>query len=290
MLNLIKMDLYRMFHSLSTWIIILFTAGMALFCVVMVQGDLDAMAEDPAYAQEMEQEVEDSSGGNEDRQLGLYSESDPEWVEGKIEAGEFISTQLQSGLLTLLVVIFAAIFANAEQKNGYIKNIAGQLSNRGILALSKMTASTAQVFIMILVFVAATGVMGKILWGERFSIGSLTEMLPFLGAQYLLNLGIAALILLLCILTKSSAFSMTAGIVMVMGLFVPLYSVINRAIYEIRPSWKFDISLYLPDGNIGLAGIKASSDILIRAAGVGAVFVVLCTAAAVLIMKKRDVR
>ena len=46
MLNLMKMDLYRMFHSLSTWIIILFTVGIALFCVVMVQGDLDAMADD----------------------------------------------------------------------------------------------------------------------------------------------------------------------------------------------------------------------------------------------------
>ena len=103
MLNLIKMDLYRMFHTLSTWITILFTAGMALFCVVMVQGDLDAMAEDPAYAQEMEQEIESASDGNEDRQLGLYAESDPEWIEGKIEAGEFISTQLQSGLFTCLL-------------------------------------------------------------------------------------------------------------------------------------------------------------------------------------------
>ena len=115
-------------------------------------------------------------------------------------------------------------------------------------------------------------------------------MLPFLGAQYLLNLGIAALILFLCILTKSSAFSMTAGIVMVMGLFVPVYSIINRAVYEIRPSWDFDISLYLPDGNIGLAGIHASSEILIRAAVVGAAFVIVCAAVSALIMKKRDVR
>lgn len=216
MLNLIKMDLYRMFNTLSTWIIILFTAGMAIFCVVMVQGDLDAMAEDPAYAQEMEQEIESASDGNEDRQLGLYAESDPEWIEGKIEAGEFISTQLQSGLFTLFVVIFAAIFANAEQKNGYIKNIAGQLPNRGVLALSKLTASAVQVFIMIMTFVLAAGVMGKILWGGRFYLGSLTDMLPFLRAQYLLNLGIAALILFFCILTKSSAFSMTAAAMLIL--------------------------------------------------------------------------
>ena len=69
---------------------------------------------------------------------------------------------------------------------------------------------------------------------------------------------------------------MTAGIVMVTGLFIPLYSVINRAVYKIRPSWDFDISLYLPDGNIALAGIHASSEILIRASVVGAAFAVVC--------------
>lgn len=290
MLNLMKMDLYRMFHSLSTWIIILFTVGIALFCVVMVQGDLDAMAEDPAYAQEMGQEFADSSDGNEDRNIGLYSESDPEWVEGEIEAGEFISSQIQSGLLTLLVVIFAAVFASAEQKNGYIKNIAGQLSNRGILALSKLAASAVQIFLMFLTFILVTGAAGKLLWGGRFTLGSMTDMLSFLGAQYLLNMGIAALILFFCTLTKSSAFSMTAGIMMVMGLFIPIYSIINRAVYEIKPSWDFDISLLVPDGNIGLAGIHASSEILVRATAVGAVYVILCSAAAVLIMKKRDVR
>src|SRR5699024_3220931 len=127
-------------------------------------------------------------------------------------------------------------------------------------------------------------------WGGRFSLGSLTDMLPFLGAQYLLNLGIAALILFLCILTKSSAFSMTAGIVMVMGLFVPLLSVLNKAFYEIRPSWEFAIGLDLPDGKIGLAGLHASAEIRIRAAVVGGAFVVIGAAVAAPITQKRDVR
>src|SRR5699024_12332293 len=113
---------------------------------------------------------------------------------------------------------------------------------------------------------------------------------PFLGAQHRRTVGSAALIRVLCMLTKCFAFSMTAGIVMVMGLFVPLYSIINRAVYEIRPSWDFDISLYLPDGYIGLAGLHASSEILIRAAVVGGAFVVICAAVAALIMQKRDVR
>ena len=278
-----------MFHSLSTWIIILFTVGIALFCVVMVQGDLDAMADDL-------------------RMHWKWSRKPRTLLTGmRTDRSGFIRNLIRNGLredrrrriyqlaVTERPAYPACCYLRCDlRKCGAEERICQKYSrtahNRGILALSKLAASAVQVFIMLLVFILAAGVMGKILWGGRFSFGSLTDMLPFLGAQYLLNLGIAALILFLCILTKSSAFSMTAGIVMVMGLFVPLYSVINRAVYEIRPSWNFDISLYLPDGNIGMAGIHASSEILVRASIVGGAFVVICAAVAALIMQKRDVR
>ena len=296
MLNLIKMDLYRMFRSVSTWVILIFTVGIAAFCVTMANMDVDAMAEDPQYAQESAEEIaagnsaSDTDMSNADRQIGIYAESDPAWVSGEIDAGELISTQMTSGMLTLLCVIFAAIFGSAEQKNGYIKNIAGQLPNRGVLAVSKLAVSAVQVFLMTVIFVVSTGVMGKLFWGERFAVGAVSDMLPFLGAQYLLNVGFAALIIFLCTLTKSSAFGMTAGILMVLGLSVPVYSLINRAVAELAPSWKFDISRFMPDGNIWMAGIGSSSEVLIRAAAVGAAFAVICTALAMITVKKRDVR
>lgn len=290
MFNLIKMELYRMFHSVSTWVILAFTVGIAFFCTVMTNMDLDAIAQDPAYAVQMEEEIQTDTEGNEDREMGLYTETDPEWVIGKIDAGEFISSQLVSGLLVLLCVIFAAVFVNAEQKNGYIKNIAGAIPNRGALALSKLAALAVQTAVMIALFAVSETVLGFILWGERFTVNVTAELLVFFGTQYLLHLGFAALMMFLCILTKSSAFGMTAGILMTMGIFVPFYSIINRAVYEIRPSWEFDISLYMLDGNIGLAGLGADADVMVRAAAVGAAFIVLCALFSMLILKRRDVR
>ncbi len=289
MLNLIQMDLYRMFHSVSTWVILIFAAAAAVFTVSMANIDVSAMAEDPQYAQESVQEKNEDSS-SEELQLGIYAESDPEWVSGNIDAGEMLSIQIKSGVLTLLCIIFAAVFGSADFKNGYIKNIAGQLKNRGVLAVSKFTASAVQVFLMMLLFTIFTFLTGEIFWGERFVLGAVTEMLPFLGAQYLLNLGFAALILLLCTLTKSSAFGMTAGILIVMRFSIPVYSLINRGIAEIRPSWNFDINKYMLDGNMGLAGINASPEILTRAAVVGAAFVAVCIALAALAVKKQDVR
>lgn len=307
MINLIKMDLYRMVHSICTWVMLLVTVGIALFCVAMVNIDLEDMAENPQYSEETSQmgivsfqievktqdaqeETEETENSEEEQQIGLYADSDPGWIEGQILAGDLISTQLESGILTLLCVIFAAIFFNGDQRNGFLKNIAGQYPNRGILVISKMTAAAVQILLMEILFAMATGVTAEIIWGEQFVLGSIPQMLPFLCVQYLLNLGAAGLILLLCTLTRSAAFGMTAGILMIMGLLLPVYSVIERAFAALLPSIRLNISQYVLEGNIGVAGMEASSDILTRASMVGAVCLVLSVLLAMVIMKKRDIR
>ena len=307
MINLIKMDLYRMVHSICTWVMLLVTVGIALFCVAMVNIDLEDMAENPQYSEETSQmgivsfqievktqdaqeETEETENSEEEQQIGLYADSDPGWIEGQILAGDLISTQLESGILTLLCVIFAAIFFNGDQRNGFLKNIAGQYPNRGILVISKMTAAAVQILLMEIVFAIATGVTAEIIWGEQFVLGFLPQMLPFLCVQYLLNLGAAGLILLLCTLTRSAAFGMTAGILMIMGILLPVYSVIERAFAALLPSLRLNISQYVLEGNIGVAGMEASSDILTRASMVGAVCLVLSVLLAMVIMKKRDIR
>lgn len=307
MINLIKMDLYRMVHSISTWVMLLVTVGIALFCVAMVNIDLEDMAENPQYSEETSQmgivsfqievktqdaqeETEETENSEEEQQIGLYADSDPGWIEGQILAGDLISTQLESGILTLLCVIFAAIFFNGDQRNGFLKNIAGQYPNRGILVISKMTAAAVQILLMEILFAMATGVTAEIIWGEQFVLGSIPQMLPFLCVQYLLNLGAAGLILLLCTLTRSAAFGMTAGILMIMGILLPVYSVIERAFAALLPSLRLNISQYVLEGNIGVAGMEASSDILTRASMVGAVCLVLSVLLAMVIMKKRDIR
>ena len=307
MINLIKMDLYRMVHSICTWVMLLVTVGIALFCVAMVNIDLEDMAENPQYSEETSQmgivsfqievktqdaqeETEETENSEEEQQIGLYADSDPGWIEGQILAGDLISTQLESGILTLLCVIFAAIFFNGDQRNGFLKNIAGQYPNRGILVISKMTAAAVQILLMEILFAMATGVTAEIIWGEQFVLGSLPQMLPFLCVQYLLNLGAAGLILFLCTLTRSAAFGMTAGILMIMGILLPVYSVIERAFAALLPSLRLNISQYVLEGNIGVAGMEASSDILTRASMVGAVCLVLSVLLAMVIMKKRDIR
>ena len=281
MFNLIKMDLYRLVRTPSA----LITAGMAdllaVFSVFMTDTDIQLMQEDPSSV---------STEAPDERQMGIYVEADPEWLTGKIEAGSIVSVEMRSGLLALLCVIFTAVFVNAEHRSGFIKNIAGQLHSRGKLIISKLTAVAVQVLFMMIVFIIAVLITGFILWGGSFYIGSAASLFKFAAIQYLLHLSLSAMIIFFTVLTGSSAFSMTLGILLCSGLSVPVYSLINKLVYNFRPGLGFDINKFLPDGNITLTGIDASAEVFLRGAVSGAVYALIFILLSMLIMQKRDVR
>lgn len=281
MFNLIKMDMYRLFRSTSTWITLLFVVILAVFSVVMTNIDIKMAEDDPSSL---------ITETTEEAQLGIYVETNPEWVKGNIEVGDIISTEIGSGLLAILSAVFAAIFANAEQKNGYIKNIAGQFPRRGSLIISKFVAIAIQIFLMMIVFTVVTVITCFILWGDRFYLDSFTPILKFLGTQYLLHLGFAALIMFFSILTRSTAFSMTAGILVCAGFAVPIYSIINKLVTDIKPNLNFNIGDYMIDRNISQISLAATSDIMIRGIFVGIIFAAVSVLLAMFTIQKRDVR
>ena len=280
MFNLIKMDTHRLLHSKSTWIIICFVIGLAIFSVTMTNSDIEFMKEDPSSATET----------IEGRPVGIYVEAQPEWVDGDIEIGSIVSVEMRSQLLAILCVIFASIFTNADYKNGYIKNIAGQFPRREQLILSKFITIALQVYIMITVFTLAIVASGYALWGSKFYLGSFAELIKYLGVQYLLHLGVAALMMLLCILTHSTAFSMTSGILLCSGLAVPVYSLINKAVNEMKTGLDFDLNKYILDGNITMLTFDSTAEVMTRGIAVGAVFAFISLIFAMMIMKKRDIR
>ena len=280
MFNLIKMDIHRLLHSKSTWIMICFVIGLAVFSVTMTNSDIEFMKDDPAAVTET----------MEERPVGIYVEAQPEWVNGTIEIGSVVSVEMRSQLLAILCVIFAAIFTNADYKNGYIKNIAGQFPRREQLVASKFIVIAFQVLVMVVVFTISIVASGYVMWGSDFYLGSITELFQYLGVQYLLNLGIAAVMMLLCILTYSTAFSMTSGILLCYGLAVPVYSLINKAINGVKTGLEFDINKYILDGNITMLLYDSTSEVMVRGVAVGVAFAIVSLFISTIIVKKRDIR
>ena len=284
MYNLIRMNVYRLTHSLSTWILLFFTIFMAVFSMVMTNVDIETMRrEGPEQAA-----VGDAS--TEEIQLGITVSSDPSWVDGTIFMEDVAAVQIQSGILALLCVIFTAIFITAEQKSGYVKNIAGQFPGRIQLAAGKFFAMALQLLVMLLLFTLVTLLAGTLLWGDRFQLGDPLLFARFLGIQFLLHLGICSLVMLISTFTGSSAAGMTIGILLTCDLGSPVYSLINRGLEALRIGNGFDISRCMAEINIHLAGVHAASDVLIQAVCVGIAFTAVSLFLTTWIIRKRDIR
>ena len=287
MFNLIKMEMHRLTHSTVTWTTIVFAILTAIFGIAMTDMDIQAVQDEPPTGLIIQENTDDDSSG---MLAGFYVTGNPEWANGNIELGVLVGMELQSGLTSILCVIFVALFANADQKNGFIKNIAGQFPRRGQLVFSKFVAIAVHIFVLLVVFSAVTAAFGYIFWGDKVYLASLLPFIKVLVVQYLLHLGLSTLMMFLTILTHSAAFGMTTGILICSGMTAFLYSGINQIVANLRPSWNFDISNYMLESNMRMIDVSAVSDTLLRGAIVGIVFLIVSLALAMMTMKKRDVR
>ena len=287
MYNLIKMNLYQLMHSFSTKILFLCTIGLALFCIAMTKVDLNALENEQAAV--AESETIEPESNQVDIQIGIYMETPSEWVTDKISYPDLLTAQLQSKILLVLVAIFTTLFVAAERKNGFIKNIAGHFPNRGIMVAAKLIGVAVQIFIMFAVFALFTLIFSFLLLGNRITAGSVTEFLKPAGIQYLLHFAFACLITFLCLLTNSSAMSMSVGILLSGGLISMLLGMMEHAIQITL--WKsFHFTEYTLDYNIASISAKSTSELITTGILTGLAFILVTTAFSMLIMQKRDIQ
>lgn len=249
MLNLIKMDLYRLLHTISTWIMMALLIVSAFFCVALTS-DLS------------------------DR----YSS-----VIGILEM------VFHDRLFMVLFSVFVTVFVNAEQQNGYIKNLGGQILHRGQLVISKIVAVAAEIMIAFILFAVAVTIATKIFYGNQFAIGSFSSLILLLGVQYFLHLGFACVIVFICVLTKSSAFTMASGILISFNIMSIVYSLVNKLIPFISSNADIDISQFMVDYNIAAYNLETLANGSFRAIAVGFIFVIISAVCACIVIEKRDV-
>ena len=104
MTKMIKMDLYRFFRSMSTWIILFAIAALAFLSVVLVSMNTS--------------------------------------IQSYSNAGELLAAQIKGGTLMTLCAIAVILFVSTKYKNGFIKNIANQLSRRELLVFPEIIVSS----------------------------------------------------------------------------------------------------------------------------------------------------
>ena len=126
MINMIKMDLYRLRRTKSMYVIWAIMALVILFTTAMSKMDGEQLAETAtqmgAIVVEQEEETETTN-------IGMAIEL-PENTGNTITVYDMVYANVQGKAVALFIVIFAVLFATCDLISGYIINIGGQVKSR----------------------------------------------------------------------------------------------------------------------------------------------------------------
>ena len=314
MLNMIKMDVYRMFRTKSMyviWIILLASALLTSFLskidydaankewekqqAVESQADTDTdmQAADVVNAQDIEQQQaadsnkEQLSQQNTDNvNLGMSVEL-PTEPGKKVTVMDVFFSNAQGKFYALFLVIFAVMFATADIKSGYIKNIGGQVSQRGMLIASRAVALalfTAITFAGIFVFQAAANMLAFkcVVWGNW------KEIIPYFLTELTLHYAFVLICMAIAVIIKNNVISMTLSVCLTMNIMSIVYAFIDYVVNR-KGLHNFSIYKYTVTGRMAMLPMNAGREDVISSVCVAAAFIIIMLSLSSYIFQKRDI-
>ncbi len=220
MLNIIKMDLYKMFKMRSFYVVnIIAIAFGVIMAMSMVPTSVETSTSESVA---IENADKNSSGSNtkdeSDANIGI--QVDTSGIKDVTQNAVFVYGKLlSSGIYVLFSVIFVMIFVSNENKNGYIKNIGGQVKHRRQLFVSKMvTVGIYTVLFNVLMFLVEIIVWMICVKKLSLGVGSFKGYISFIIFQVLLQYTFMIVCATIEVVTKSRVFGMTAAVCLSIGM------------------------------------------------------------------------
>lgn len=234
MLNLIRMNLYRMARTKSIWVVMLCMAIFCVFSCSMEKIDLGEMQKEGdtstalagVYKGEEDAEVEGSFG---------ITVQVPEKENGEVPTFlEFYNSDAASGIILVFLAIGCVIYFSGEIKSGFLKNIAGQTKHKANIFLSKVVANIVYVLVSLAIYGVVQFFSLWILLKDQYTYRFGTEYLKETGilllAVCVLYLAFLGGMSLLTTVLKSTAVGITVGMLAVFGVLGTFVSYLEKMI------------------------------------------------------------
>ena len=281
MLNMIKMDLYRMFRTKSMYVVWIVLAVSVLFTTFMCKTDYDSLSKEDTVRQE--QLAEPTA---ENINVGMMVTLPTEPGE-KVTVYDIFFANSQGKFYALFLVIFAVMFSTADIGSGYIKNIGGQVRSRRNLIFSKASVlfvytTVTMLLYFIIQIIAQQMYFGYLEWGNG------SELLRYFGIQILLHYALVLISMAIAVVLNSNVFSMTIVICLCMNTMIVLYGVINHLIQKAGVE-NFQILKYTVTGKIALLSMSPTNKECLTAVVIAAAFGIVVTLLTAWVFRKRDI-
>lgn len=275
MLNLLRMNLYRMLHARSMWVLLILTVSLSVFSAIMSTVSFEQVKEQKMQVQE---EATEGTGS-----FGIYIQT-PESETGEAPPFlRFYTADLASGFLLIMLIIAVVLFVNGEDKSGFVKNIAGQTKNKYQLYLSKTIILAGYTLLNMLAYGVGQYVTLKLYYPNMvFGAALFSESLLLFGMDFLLYMAFVSGLIMLTSVFRNSAVGITAGMLTACG-FGRIISGFVEKIFQL------DINPYFIISNINSMQNGVASKNILTAFLCGAAFFLLYNFLGAILFQKRDI-
>lgn len=296
MFNAIRMDVYRLFKTKSTYIILvimiaLSVMGTGLMSVMTEmtgaerqQVQTEQMSDNADYAGGDDQFNEDTEGAQSQLSVSV-SEIDPDENDNSVLS--FAMSDISGLQAGLFIIIFTVLFSMADINSGFIKSIGDQVKGRGVLIVSKIAAIAIFTAIVIIADFLTELIAVNIFFDDAV-VGSASEIVRLLSSQFVLNFALAVLMMAIAIIIKNNVVSMIIGVCMCSGIFELIFMGINYLMDKIGFS-DFDINNILITGKIQNVTIGADAADIGYALLTAAIYIAVSVLAVYNVFKHRDI-
>lgn len=283
MLNMIRMELYRMFKTKSLYVIWLVLAAGILFTTGLSADEMKT------YTMEEKQEMyEYATGQRESETVNLGMDvTVPTKPGDTVSVFDLFYGNIKGKFLALFMVIFAVLYSTADMTSGFIKNIAGQVRDRRRLVFAKGVSLFVYTVLTMLIFTGIQTVSNALFFDE-FVFGPVKEFLQYAGIQTLLHFAFLMIVMCIAIVLRNNVISMMLSVCLCMNVLVIFYSFLDNMIAKAHIK-NFHVLEYTVTGNISFLETNVTAKMAVTALAVSIAFVIVMIEVCSTVFKKRDI-
>ncbi|GAA6262252.1 ABC transporter permease [Mediterraneibacter gnavus] len=283
MLNMIRMELYRMFKTKSLYVIWLVLAAGILFTTGLSADEMKT------YTMEEKQEMYEYATGQQKSDtvnLGM-DVTVPTKPGDTVSVFDLFYGNIKGKFLALFMVIFAVLYSTADMTSGFIKNIAGQVRDRRGLVFAKGVSLFVYTVLTMLIF---TGIqtISNALFFDELVFGPVKEFLQYAGIQTLLHFALLIIVMCIAIVLRNNVISMMLSVCLCMNVLVIFYSFLDNLIAKAHIK-NFHVLEYTVTGNISSLETNVTAKMAVTALAVSIAFVIVMIEVCSTVFKKRDI-
>lgn len=268
MFNLLRMDLYRMKRSKSVYICFGCILGVIFLSYLMVWLLATPKGQETALRIGMLEPAEIQEG------QAMLAEADL--------LAMFREANMDGGMYSLIFGIAVTLLVCGDYTGGFVKNIMSLHRQRWAYIGSKLMAVGILNFLYLILSFVGNIVVNQ-LFGRMVPGADWKDVLFYLGWAWLLTMGFAALIILLCVLSRSTTIGVLGAVLGGSGLIVSiLYNITSQ--FHLGGWLEYTIYYNL---TYGPSAYTSAGDL--RGAVIGMAFAAIYTAGAVATVIKQDV-